>query len=70
MKQKKPLTTLQKQLKKFEKELLEGEKLNELSKIKFCEEIKKVKFEEIKNTIHVEKKYTLWERMKRALGLI
>ena len=35
MKQKKQLTELQKQLNKLEKEILEGEKLNEYSKIKF-----------------------------------
>jgi hypothetical protein len=64
------LTALQKQLSELEKEIKESEKLNEHSKIKFCEEIKKAKFQEIKNTIHVEEKYTIWYRMKKVLGMI
>ena len=45
------------------------QKLNDDSKNRFCEEIKKIKPEVIKNTIFVEKKYTIWERMKRVLGI-
>lgn len=38
-------------------------------KIDFINEIKKVPVSKINNTDIVEKKYTLWERIKRVLGM-
>jgi hypothetical protein len=35
----------------------------------FINEIKKVPVSKINNTDIVEKKYTLWERIKRVLGM-
>ncbi len=39
------------------------------AKIDFIQEIKKVPVTEINNTKVVEKKYTLWERITRVLGM-
>ena len=39
------------------------------AKIDFINEIKKVPVSKINNTDIVEKKYTLWERIKRVLGM-
>jgi hypothetical protein len=38
-------------------------------KMDFINEIKKVPVSKINNTDIVEKKYTLWERIKRVLGM-
>jgi hypothetical protein len=39
------------------------------AKIDFINEIKKVPVSKINNTDIVEKKYTLWERIRRVLGM-
>ena len=69
MKQTRSILELQKQLNQINEERALTQKLNDDSKNRFCEEIKKIKPEVIKNTIFVEKKYTIWERMKRVLGI-
>ena len=69
MKQTKSILELQKQLNQLNEERTLTQKLNDDSKNRFCEEIKNIKPEVIKNTIFVEKKYTIWERMKRVLGI-
>ena len=69
MKQTRSILELQKQLNQLNEERALTQKLNDDSKNRFCEEIKKIKQEVIKNTIFVEKKYTIWERMKRVLGI-
>jgi hypothetical protein len=43
---------------------------NENLKKKFSSEIKLYKPSEIKNTIFEERKITLWERIKKTLGMI
>jgi len=68
MKQTRSILELQKQLNQLNEERALTQKFNDDSKNRFCEEIKNIKPEDIKNTIFVEKKYTIWERMKRALG--
>jgi deoxyribodipyrimidine photolyase len=69
MSKRKSIAELQNQLNKLKEEVVITEKQNEDLKVRFCEEIKKTKPENIKNTIFVEKKYTLWERMKKVLGI-
>jgi hypothetical protein len=69
MKQTRSILELQKQLNQLNEERALTQKLNDDSKNRFCEEIKNIKPEVIKNTIFVEKKYTIWERMKRVLGI-
>jgi hypothetical protein len=68
MKQTRSILELQKQLNQLNEERNLSQKFNDDSKKLLCEEIKSVKPEEIKNTVFVEKKYTIWERMKRVLG--
>ena len=69
MSKKKSIAELQSQLNKLKEEIAITEKQNEDLKMRFCDEIKKTKPQSIKNTIFVEKKYTLWERMKKVLGI-
>jgi hypothetical protein len=39
------------------------------SKVDFISQIKQISLDEIKNTPIVEKKYTIWERIKRVLRI-
>lgn len=39
------------------------------SKVDFISQIKQISLDEIKNTPIVEKKYTIWERIKRVLQI-
>jgi len=41
-----------------------------ISKNSLINDIKSINKESIKNTPIVEKKYTLWQRIKRVLGMI
>ena len=69
MNQKSSLTKLQKQLKMLEDEDKIIQNFSENYKKKFSEELKKMDPKEIKNTILVEKKYTLWQRILKTLGM-
>jgi hypothetical protein len=69
MSKKKSIAELQNQLNKLKEDIAITEKQNEDLKMRFCDEIKKTKPQNIKNTIFVEKKYTLWERIKKVLGI-
>jgi hypothetical protein len=42
----------------------------ETSKNSYINDIKSISRDEIKNSPMIEKKYTLWERVKRVLGMI
>jgi hypothetical protein len=60
----------------IEKELRQLHEEREKSKIelenmkkKLANEIKIFDIKEIKNTIVVEKKYTIWQRLKKVLGM-
>lgn len=53
----------------FKSEKLKDSQEEKKSKIDFIEQIKKVEPEKIKNTPVVEKKYTLWQRLKQTLGM-
>ena len=53
----------------FKSERLKDSQEEKKSKIDFIKEIKKVEPEQIKNTPVVEKKYTLWQRLKQTLGM-
>lgn len=69
MKNQNRLIELQKQLKMFEDEDKSSNTYTEDYKKKISEEIKKLKPNDIKNTIIIEKKYTVWERLLRTLGM-
>ena len=68
MKNQKMLSELQKQLKMFEDDEKITRKYSEEYKNKISEEIKKFKPTDIKNTIVVEEKFTLWQRLLKTLG--
>jgi flagellar biosynthesis/type III secretory pathway chaperone len=53
----------------FEDEDKSSNTYTEDYKKKISEEIKKLKPNDIKNTIIIEKKYTVWERLLRTLGM-
>ncbi len=69
MNQKSSLTKLQKQLKMLEDEDKSIQNFTENYKKKFSEELKKMDPKEIKNTTLVEKKYTIWQRILKTLGI-
>jgi hypothetical protein len=69
MKNQNRLIELQKQLKMFEDEDKSSNTYTEDYKKKISEEIKKLTPNDIKNTIIIEKKYTVWERLLRTLGM-
>jgi len=69
MNQKNSLTKLQKQLKMLEDEDKSIQNFTENYKKKFSEELKKMDPKEIKNTTLVEKKYTIWQRILKTLGI-
>lgn len=53
----------------FKSEKLKDEEQTKRSKEKFIKEIQQLPKERLKNTPIVEKKYTLWERLKQTLGM-
>jgi len=53
----------------FKSEKLKDEEQTKRSKEKFIKEIQQLPKEQLKNTPIVEKKYTLWERLKQTLGM-
>lgn len=69
MQQKKPTSEIQKELEKLKEEQQKNNRLLEVDKKKFSEELIKFKKNEIKNTIHIEEKYNLWQRILRTLGM-
>lgn len=69
MKNQKSIAELQKQLKMFKDEENITKKYSEDYKHKISEEIKKFKPTEIKNTVVVEEKFTIWQRILRTLGM-
>jgi len=69
MNQKRSLTELQKQLKMLSDEEKKIEIFSENYKKKISEEIKQFNPKVIKNTSVVDKKYTVWERILRTLGI-
>lgn len=66
---KKPTSELQKELEKLKEEQQKNNRLLEVDKKKFSEELIKFKKNEIKNTIHIEEKYSLWQIILRTLGM-
>lgn len=69
MTQHKSISGLQKQLKMLSDEEKKIENFSENYKKKFSEEIKQFDPGMIKNTVIVEKRYTVWERILRTLGI-
>ena len=69
MNQKNSLTKLQKQFQILEEEDKKLKMESEMYKKKFSEEIKNFKPQDIRNTEVVEKKYSLWQRILRTLGI-
>ena len=53
----------------FKSEKLKDSQEEKKSKLDFIKEIKQVEPQKIVNTPVVEKKYTLWERLKQTLGM-
>lgn len=53
----------------FKSEKLRDEEQTKRSKEQFIKQIQQLPKEELKNTPIVEKKYTLWERLKQTLGM-
>lgn len=69
MKNQKSMAELKKSLKLLNEEKILNEKINEQEKKKFSSIIKNVDPKDVKNTIFVEKKFTLWDRLKKVLGI-
>ena len=53
----------------FKSEKLKDSQEEKKSKLDFIKEIKQVEPQKIVNTPVVEKKYTLWQRLKQTLGM-
>lgn len=69
MKNQKSIAELQKQLKMFKDEENITKKYSEDYKNKISEEIKKFNPTDIKNTVVVEEKFTIWQRILKTLGM-
>jgi hypothetical protein len=69
MKQNRLTPELKKELKALNEERMLNEKNIEKYKKNFSEELKNINPQEIKNTVFVEEKYTLWRRLKKVLGI-
>ena len=69
MKQNRLTPELKKELKALNEERMLNEKNIEKYKKNFYEELKNINPQEIKNTVFVEEKYTLWRRLKKVLGI-
>jgi hypothetical protein len=68
MKKKSKLKYL-KELSQLNEEFVLTQKMNEKEKKEFSKFIKQTNPNEIKNTIFVETKITLWDRIKKSLGI-
>ena len=69
MRNQKSIAELQKQLKMFKDEDQITKKFSEDYKNKVSEEIKKFNPKDIKNTLSIEEKFTIWQRILRTLGV-
>ncbi len=69
MKQRKSTLEIQKNLNLLNDERNNFQKQNEDYKRKISDEIKKYKNTEITNTPLVEKRYSLWQRILKTLGM-
>ena len=69
MRNQKSIAELQKQLKMFKDEEQITKKFSEDYKNKVSEEIKKFNPKDIKNTLSIEEKFTIWQRILRTLGV-
>ena len=69
MNRKKSILKIEKQLDDLKEEQALNKLFLEKDKKKFSEELGKFKKEEIKNTIHLEENYTLWQRILKTLGM-
>lgn len=69
MKQRKSISEIQKNLDLLNDERSLFEKQNEKYKKQLSEEIKKYKSTQLINTPIVEKKYNLWQRILKTLGM-
>jgi hypothetical protein len=70
MNQKKITPGLLKELNQLEEERKRDELVNEKYKNQLSSQLKSFERNEIKNTEFVEKKYTVWQRILRTLGII
>jgi hypothetical protein len=70
MNQKKITPGLLKELNQLEEERKRDELVNEKYKNQLSSQLKSFERNEIKNTEFVEKKYTIWQRILRTLGII
>ena len=70
MNQKKITPKLLKELNQLEEERKRDELVNEKYKNQLSSQLKSFERNEIKNTEFVEKKYTIWQRILRTLGII
>ena len=69
MRNQKSIAELQKQLKMFKDEEQITKKFSEDYKNKVSEEIKKFNPKDIKNTLSIEEKFTIWQRILKTLGM-
>ena len=69
MNQKKITPKLLKELNQLEEERKRDELVNEKYKNQLSSQLKSFNRNEIKNTEFVEKKYTVWQRILRTLGI-
>jgi hypothetical protein len=70
MNQKKITPKLLKELNQLEEERKRDELVNNKYKNQLSSQLKSFNRNEIKNTEFVEKKYTVWQRILRTLGII
>ena len=69
MNQKKSLPEIQKQINVLKEDQEVIKVFLEKDKKKFSDDLIKFKKEDIRNTIHKEERYTLWQRILRTLGM-
>jgi hypothetical protein len=69
MKQNQNLNKLNQEYSKFENETKKFDLLNNKYKDNISKEIKKLDKNNISNSIYVESKFTLWQRIMRTLGM-
>ena len=69
MKQNQNLNKLNQEYIKFDNETKKFDLLNNKYKDNISKEIKKLDKNNISNSIYVESKFTLWQRIMRALGM-
>ncbi len=69
MNQKKSMPEIQKHINVLKEDQEVIKVFLEKDKKKFSDDLIKFKKEDIKNTIHKEENYTLWQRILRTLGM-